>query len=72
MKAKVLVNRGLSYESIGADRLARVDYESALAFNPDNDTARRRLEELKKPIYERSRLPSRINAGLGPSPSVGI
>ena len=72
VKAKVLVNRGLSYESLGADRRARRDYESALAFNPGNDTARRRLEELKKPIYERSRLPTRINAGVGFTPSVGI
>ncbi|MAW79757.1 MAG: hypothetical protein CMI63_05925 [Parvularcula sp.] len=72
VKAKVLVNRGLSYEAAGAERMARVDYESALAFNPDNKTARRRLDELKKPIYERSKLPARINAGLGPVPSAGI
>ncbi len=72
VKAKVLVNRGLSYEAANAERLARIDYESALAFNPGNETARRRLEELKKPIYERSKLPARINAGVGPAPSAGI
>ncbi|WP_428407583.1 tetratricopeptide repeat protein [Hyphococcus sp.] len=72
VKAKVLVNRGLSYEAANAERLARIDYESALAFNPDNETARRRLEELKKPIYERSKLPSRINAGVVAAPSAGI
>lgn len=72
VKAKVLVNRGLSYEAVSAERLARVDYESALAFNPDNQTARRRLGELKKPVYERSRLPSRINAGRMAPPVAGI
>ncbi|MFC2951601.1 tetratricopeptide repeat protein [Marinicaulis aureus] len=72
VKAKVLVNRGLSFEAVSAERLARLDYESALAFNPDNQTARRRLEELKKPIYERSRLPSRINAGRMFPPVAGI
>lgn len=70
--AKVLVNRGLSYEALHAERLARLDYESALAFNPDNAIAKRRLEELKKPVYERSKPPSRINAGNVGAPVAGI
>lgn len=72
VKAKVLVNRGLSYEALNEDQRARRDYQAALAFNPENITAKRRLEELEKPLYERSRPPSRINAGHISGPSVGI
>lgn len=72
VKAKVLVNRGLTFEALNEERLARRDYEAALAFNPDNRTAQRRLEELAKPLYERSRPPARINAGPVAGPSVGI
>ncbi|MEZ5893887.1 MAG: tetratricopeptide repeat protein [Parvularculaceae bacterium] len=71
-KAKTLVNRGLSYEALGADRLARFDYAAALAYNADNPTALRRLKELEKPLYERSRVPSRINAGPVIHGAVGI
>ncbi|GJL90396.1 tetratricopeptide repeat protein [Hyphococcus sp.] len=72
VRAKVLVNRGLSFEALKDDPQAARDYEAALAFNPDNITAKRRLEELQKPIYERSRTPSRINAGDAIGPAVGI
>lgn len=72
VKARVLANRGLAYEALGAEHLARTDYTAALAFNPDNKIAQRRLEELKKPIYERSRPPSRINAGNVQAPRTSI
>ena len=61
-KAKIHANRGLSYEALFFDGLARADYEAALAADPDNRTAARRLEELDKPAYERARPPRRITA----------
>ncbi|MEM9495671.1 MAG: hypothetical protein AAGA09_06670 [Pseudomonadota bacterium] len=58
--AKMHVNRGLAYEALGLDALARADYRAALAVNDENVTARQRLDELKKPLYERARAPRRI------------
>lgn len=68
-QAKTLVNRGLTYEALSDDALAKADYKAALELKPDNRTARRRLEELEKPLYERTRIPRTITAG---SPSAGI
>ena len=55
---------GLAHEALGNDSLARTDYQAALAVNPKNATAAERLNELKKPIYDRSKLPRRITVGL--------
>ncbi len=69
VRAKIYVNRGLSHEALRYDALARADYQAALAVNPDNAIAARRLEELKKPLYDRSSLPRKITAEL-PSPAL--
>ena len=65
VRARILVNRGLCFEALRYDSLARADYEAALSFNPDNAVALRRLEELKKPTFERSGVPRRITADAG-------
>lgn len=65
VRARILVNRGLSFEALRYDSLARADYEAALGFNPDNAVALRRLEELKKPTFERLGVPRRITADAG-------
>ncbi|MEZ5893888.1 MAG: tetratricopeptide repeat protein [Parvularculaceae bacterium] len=62
-KARVLINRGLAYEALKAERLARLDYSAALAFDPKNEVAKRRLDELDKPAYERDTPPASIEAG---------
>jgi tetratricopeptide (TPR) repeat protein len=62
VQARLYANRGLSFEALGYDALARADYHAALAVNPDNAVALRRLEELQKPLYDRSRPPRRITA----------
>lgn len=61
-RAKLYANRGLTYETLRYDALARADYQAALAINPDHELAAHRLDELSKPLYERSRLPKRITA----------
>lgn len=60
VKAKTYTNRGFAYEAMGADNLARADYETALSINPDYFRASQRLEELEKPLYDRSAPPKRI------------
>ncbi|MEE2691002.1 MAG: tetratricopeptide repeat protein [Pseudomonadota bacterium] len=65
VRARILVNRGLCYEALRYDALARADYQAALAFNPDNAAAKRRLEELEKPAFERVGVPRRITADAG-------
>lgn len=70
VQARIYVNRGLSYEALRYDALARADYQAALAINPDNPIAARRRELLKKPLYDRSTLPRKITAEL-PSPGAG-
>ena len=62
VRAKLLANRGMAYEALSADSLARADYAAALAINPKYAVAKKRFEELSKPIYERSRIPRRITA----------
>lgn len=71
VRARILVNRGLCFEALRYDSLARADYEAALDFNPDNEIALRRLEELKKPTFERSGVPRRITADAGFAESDG-
>lgn len=71
VQAKIYANRGLSHEALHYDVLARADYEAALKINPSHAVAARRLEELKKPIYDRSTLPRKITAEL-PPPAAGI
>ncbi|MEQ8936527.1 MAG: tetratricopeptide repeat protein [Amphiplicatus sp.] len=71
VRARILVNRGLCFEALRYDSLARTDYEAALSFNPDNAVALRRLEELKKPTLERSGVPRRITADAGFAESDG-
>ena len=63
--ARVLVNRGLAYEQMGRnerryDALAAADYARALERQPRNRVARRRLDELAKPVLERTPLARRI------------
>ena len=70
--AKMHVNRGLCYEALGMDALARQDYRAALVVNEDHPVALRRLEELSKPLYERSRLPRRITTELPARDATGI
>lgn len=70
VEAKVLTNRGMAYEALSADSLARADYAAALAINPKYSAAKRRFEELSKPIYERSRLPKRITAEAAPKAQI--
>lgn len=60
--SQVHANRGLAYEVLRFEALARADYQEALNFNPKNDLARRRLAELDKPFLERSQIPRRITA----------
>jgi len=67
VQAKIHANRGLSYEALSLDYLAKADYQAALSINPSHRTARERLEELKKPLYDRSRLPRKITAEAPPS-----
>lgn len=66
VRAKTLVNRGLAYEA-----LAKADYAAALIANPDNATAQRRLNELEKPVYDRTHVPKKIRAGT-PKPAIGV
>lgn len=70
VRAKTLVNRGLAYEALAFDALAKADYAAALIANPDNATAQRRLKELEKPVYDRTHVPKKIRAGT-PKPAVG-
>ncbi len=70
VQARVYANRGLSYEALHYDALARADYQAALALNPRNSTATQRIEELDKPLYDRSNLPRKITAEM-PSPPAG-
>lgn len=65
VRARILVNRGLAYEALRYDSLARADYEQALAISPGNAAAQRRLGELDKPPYERVRPPRRLTADAG-------
>jgi tetratricopeptide (TPR) repeat protein len=60
--SRVLVNRGLAYEALRHDELARRDYKRALELSPNNRTAKRRLEELAKPYLDRTKVPVRIEA----------
>ena len=69
--AKTLVNRGLTYEALSYDALAKADYKAALALRPGNRTALRRLEQLDKPLYERTRIPKTITAGA-PAAATGV
>lgn len=71
VQAKIYANRGLAYEALRYDALARADYQAALVVNSHNAIAKRRLEELKKPRYDRSNLPRKITAEL-PSPAGGF
>jgi tetratricopeptide (TPR) repeat protein len=64
-RSRVLANRGLAYEALRYDALARADYEQALFVNSANEVAARRLEELKKPVYERSAIPRKVTVELG-------
>jgi tetratricopeptide (TPR) repeat protein len=61
-RSRVLANRGLAYEVLRYEALARADYREALALNPNNAIANRRLAELEKPYLERSHVPRKINA----------
>ncbi len=58
--AKIRANRGLSYEALGYENLAKADYIEALNINPKNKVATERLLELSKPLYERSTIPRKI------------
>ena len=69
--AKTLVNRGLTYEALSYDALAKADYKAALAIRPNNQTALRRLEQLDKPLYERTRIPKTITAE-SPAAATGV
>ncbi len=60
--SQVHANRGLAYEVLRFEALARADYQKALAINSDNQLAKRRLAELAKPYFERSQIPRRITA----------
>lgn len=71
LPARLLVNRGLAYEALRHDALARADYRRALELSLHNATARRRLEELDKPFYERSRLPTKVTAEVPPADDEG-
>ncbi len=62
VRARVLTNRGLAYEALRFDALARADYKAALEIKKTEPTALRRLEELSKPLYERNGVPRRITA----------
>jgi|GEM_PF-4335872 len=62
LRAQLHANRGLAYEALRLDALARADYKAALAIKDTQPTALRRLEELSKPLYERSGVPRRITA----------
>lgn len=69
VRSRLLVNRGLAYEVLRYEALARADYRAALDSSPGNETAKRRLAELEKPFYERSQVPRKITAeapGDGP------
>ncbi len=67
--AKVRTNRGLAFEALGHESLARADYAAALVHNPNYAVATERLKELRKPIYERSTLPRKITVEA-PEPSM--
>lgn len=71
-RARTYVNRGLSFEAMGRDRRARADYEAALEINSNHPIATRRLQELDKPLYERSKPPRRITVENAASAAVGI
>ncbi len=58
--AKIRANRGLSFEALGYENLARADYVEALKINPDHKVASERLQELNKPLYDRSTIPRKI------------
>jgi tetratricopeptide (TPR) repeat protein len=62
LPSRLHVNRGLAYEVLRYDALARADYRAALAISPGNEIAKRRLAELEKPFYERSQIPRKITA----------
>ena len=70
--AKVRTNRGLAYEALGYEALARTDYIAALNHDPDYADASDRLKELEKPIYDRSRLPRKIRVEAPAAPVAGI
>ncbi|MBT8473730.1 MAG: hypothetical protein HKN14_04930 [Marinicaulis sp.] len=42
----LLANRGMAYETLGLENLARVDYEAALAFWASYKDAKKRLAQL--------------------------
>lgn len=69
VRAKTFANRGLSYEALGYIEYAKTDYEAALEYNPKDSVAINRLEELKKPQYERQSPPKRITVSA-PAPAV--
>ena len=70
--AKIRTNRGLAFEALGYDNLARSDYAAALVHNPDYTVASERLQELRKPVYERSRQPRKITVEAPESSMPGI
>lgn len=72
LKARIYANRGLSYEALQYEALARADYQAALSHDQDNDIASRRLQELEKPLYERSKLPRKITAEAPALTDAGI
>ncbi len=72
VKAKTYGNRGLSYEAMGFDNLAKTDYQAALTFRPGYELAERRLEELEKPPYERQGVPKKITVEAPAAPELTI
>jgi tetratricopeptide (TPR) repeat protein len=72
VKAKTYSNRGLSYEAMGVDNLAKADYQAALAFRPEYEFAKHRLEELEKPPYERQGVPKKITVEAPAPPALTI
>lgn len=72
VEAKIRVNRGLSFEALGYESLARADYAAALVINPSHPIASERLKELRKPLYERARQPRKITVEAQSDPMTGI
>lgn len=66
--ARILTNRGLAYEALRYDALAKADYQRALLLNGNEERARLRLEELKKPYFDRSRIPHKISVEAPAAP----
>lgn len=66
--ARILTNRALAYEALRYDNLARADYQRALLLNSGEERARLRLEEMKKPYLERSKVPRKISVEAPAAP----